>query len=461
MRDMRQIRDKKNRILLFALLAAASFGFGAARQPAFFAAAAGESPAQVQNSADRRTQLEQQLKEIQDQINQLQAQLSQISSQKNTLNNKIKQLQTQKNAVALQIQQTTLNIQNLEAQIQTTQSEIDQGQQHLDVLRGQIAALLVELYENQQKPTVEVLLDSGGFSGFYTELNSYQVLNQNISDLAEQASAENKKLEDERSQLAGQQDQQKDFLSIQSLQNAQLAQNIQDQNTLLAQTKGKESEYQAVISDTKKRAAEIQGRIYELFGGGTNVTFGQAVQIAQYASAQTGVRSAFLLAILTQESNLGKNVGTCNRPGDPPSKSWRVVMKPDRDQQPFAAITAALNLNPDVTPVSCPMHDSKGRQVGWGGAMGPAQFIPSTWLGYKDKVSAITGQPANPFDIRDAFIAAAIKLKADGGGSQDGEWAAAMRYFSGSTNPAFRFYGDNVAATAAKYQADIDALNQK
>ena len=135
-------------------------------------------------------------------------------------------------------------------------------------------------------------------------------------------------------------------------------------------------------------------------------------------------------------------------------------MKPDRDQQPFVTVTAELNLDPDITPVSCPLHDSRGRQIGWGGAMGPAQFIPSTWMGYKDQVSAVTGQPANPFDIRDAFIAAAIKLKADGGATQSGEWAAAMRYFSGGTNPAFRFYGDNVVATAAKYQSDIDALNQ-
>jgi len=34
-----------------------------------------------------------------------------------------------------------------------------------------------------------------------------------------------------------------------------------------------------------------------------------------------------------------------------------------------------------------------------------------------------------------------------------------MKYFCGSTNPAYSFYGDNVMATAAKYQADIDKLS--
>ena len=134
-------------------------------------------------------------------------------------------------------------------------------------------------------------------------------------------------------------------------------------------------------------------------------------------------------------------------------------MKPERDHQSFLTIMGELGMDPDITPVSCPMKDSKGKQIGWGGAMGPAQFIPSTWMGYRGMGSAITGKPANPWDIRDAFLASALKLGADGAKTKEGEWAAAMRYFSGSTNLAYRFYGDNVVATAEKYQTDIDNLN--
>lgn len=117
-------------------------------------------------------------------------------------------------------------------------------------------------------------------------------------------------------------------------------------------------------------------------------------------------------------------------------------------------------MDPNITPVSCAMTDKNGNQIGWGGAMGPAQFIPSTWMGYKDKVSALTGSnPANPWDIRDAFAAAAIKLVAGGAdGTKQGEWNAAMRYFSGSTNSRYSFYGDSVATLADKYQSDIDQL---
>ena len=135
-------------------------------------------------------------------------------------------------------------------------------------------------------------------------------------------------------------------------------------------------------------------------------------------------------------------------------------MKPDRDQEPFIAITKELGRDPDITPVSCPMRDKKGKRVGWGGAMGPAQFIPSTWMGYKAKVSTITGKsPADPWDIRDAFMAAALLLKNNGADStKDGQWKAAMRYFSGGTNTKYRFYGDNVLTLTAKYEQDIKDL---
>lgn len=409
----------------------------------------------AQATQDQQAQLEQQLQQLQTQIDQYQQQLNQIGSQKNTLSNKIKQLQTQKNKITAQVQQTNLNLSGIKDQLSQTQDLISQDTDKINTLRSQIGDLLPTIYDNDQKSTIEILLSSQGFIGFYQDMQAYQDLSKDLHNLLTEADDTAKQLSDQQSSLNDEQDQQQNLLNIQSLQNEQLADNISDQNTLLTQTKGQESAYQSQLKDTQAQAAQIQNRLYELFGVGTNqqVTFGQAVSIAEYAGNLTGVRAAFLLAILTQESNLGKNVGTCNRPGDPPSKSYKVVMNPTRDIPPFLEITADLGLDPNVTPISCP------GSVGWGGAMGPAQFIPSTWMGYKDKVAALTGKPANPWDIRDAFVAASIKLAAGGATTQAGEWAAAMRYFSGGTNPKFSFYGDSVVAQAAKYQSDIDELS--
>ena len=232
---------------------------------------------------------------------------------------------------------------------------------------------------------------------------------------------------------------------------------------MLVQTKGKEAEYQKQLADKQKQAAQIRSRIFELVGVPNAPTFGEALEIAKGASAQTGVRPALLLAVLTQESNLGKNVGQCyltnTQTGAGVSvkgTAFRNVMKPTRDVQPFLQITKAAGRDPFKTAVSCPIPSVGG----YGGAMGPAQFIPSTWIGYKPKLDALLGRAGDPWNISDAFLASALYL-ADGGAAKqtyDAEWCAVQAYFSGRCTTKYRFYGDSVMSLAAKYQRDINTL---
>jgi membrane-bound lytic murein transglycosylase B len=414
------------------------------------------------NTAVQRTQLQQQLQDIQNQIAQLQQQMNVIVGQKNTLQNKLKQLQNQQQSLNLQIQATNLRISDLNGKISQAQLAIDSDNLHLQQLQSQISGVIQLMNEDDSKPILYMILADGKFSDIYDDLQSMSSVGNSLALIADQTKNANDQLNNDITSYQQQIDQSNNYLDIQSLQQQQLVASQGEQSTLLKQTKGKESDYQIAISGTQSQAAKIEAQLYALAGGGnTNVTFGQAAQIATNVSSQTGVPAAFLLAILTQESNLGQNVGTCNRAGDPPSKSWKVVMKPDRDQQPFVQITSSLGLDSDVTPVSCPMHDKNGKQIGWGGAMGPAQFIPSTWVGYISQVEAITGKSANPWDINDAFIAAALKLRAGGAdGSRQGDWNAAMRYFSGSLNPAYSFYGDNVLTLTDKYQSELQQIGQ-
>jgi membrane-bound lytic murein transglycosylase B len=408
--------------------------------------------------ADEKAELERQLQEVEAQIQQYQNELNAVQGEKNTLQNKINQLKKQQSALNLQIRSTNLKIQQIGGQIFETQSAINDRTNKALQLETEIAEFIRAINDYDDFPIIYSFISDNNLFESIAEIERQNQILASIKSLLSQVLEVKQQLNQQKEILANQQGDAKNLLAIKSLQQQSLSGSVSEQNSLLKVTKGKESNYQAVIADKQKAAAQIRGRLYVLLGVTTQVTFGEALEIAKWASQQTGVRAAFLLAILTQESNLGKNVGTCNRAGDPPSKSWKVVMKPTRDQEPFKTITSELGLDIDTTPVSCPMRDSSGNQVGWGGAMGPAQFIPSTWMGYRDKVTTITGRTANPWDIRDAFLASAIKLKAGGAGTVKGEWAAAMIYFSGSTNTRFRFYGDNVVALANKYQAEIDSL---
>ncbi|MFA6994909.1 MAG: hypothetical protein WC249_00675 [Patescibacteria group bacterium] len=425
-----------------------------------------KSQAQIspdQSLQTEKTRLEQQLRDIERQIVQNEQSLSQVQSQKNTLANKIRQLGLQRAGLVLKIKALSVNLDHSTVQLTQVQFQIEQNQQKILTLQQHLATIIDELWRTQQFSLFNLLLSINSFADFYNGIRNLESVSVNINKLLQSLRDQKNQLQRNRQLLVDEREKQQNFAVIINLQNSQVAKNIQDQNNLLAQTKGQESNYQILLKQNKQRAVAIRNRIYSLatVGVASQITFGQAVQIAQATSGQTGVRAALLLAVLTQESNLGRNVGTCNRQGDPPSKSWKVVMSPSRDQGPFIQITKELGLNINITLVSCPMHDKNGKQLGWGGAMGPAQFIPSTWLGYKSAIAAITGRTANPWDIRDAFLAAGLKLKADGAATLSGEWAAAMRYFSGSTNPVYSFYGDSVIATATQYQNDINELNSK
>ena len=218
-----------------------------------------------------------------------------------------------------------------------------------------------------------------------------------------------------------------------------------------------------IIQSAAEKAAEIRARNFELVGLSDAINFGEALDIAKYVEGKTGIRPAFLLAVLKEESSLVEEFGLCYltnfETGEGVTiegKKMTKVMKPERDIQDFLNITQELGKNPSETLVTCPMS------FGWGGAMGPADFIPSTWMKYQSKISAITGKAADPWDIRDAFLASGLYLSDSGAAlrTRDGEWRAAMIYFSDSTNPTYSWYANDILTIAEKIEADIEIIEK-
>jgi hypothetical protein len=175
-----------------------------------------------------------------------------------------------------------------------------------------------------------------------------------------------------------------------------------------------------------------------------------------------------ILGILTQETRLGANLGVTG--------VWSKDMHPTRDQPIFKVIMATLGLDPNAMPVS------RAPSYGYGGAMGPSQFIPSTWAiygGYKkdgagnwyysasdDVIRQMNGKdsPSNPYNNLDAFIATGLLMRDNGAnaGTYAAERLAALRYFAGwgnASNPAYAFYGDGVMAHATRIQKEMEILD--
>ena len=255
-------------------------------------------------------------------------------------------------------------------------------------------------------------------------------------------------------------------VQIQTFQREESARTKGEQEYYLNLT---EQEYQKQLEEKEEaegKAAEIRAKIYELIGVRKEVTYEEALEIAKYAASLIGIRPALLLGVLSQESAIGRNVGQCYIKNTSTGagvvayngKTISRVMNPTRDIPHFLNIIKELNnnkglsLDPFETLISCPMS------FGWGGAMGPAQFIPSTWILYENKIKEKIGGAPDPWDIRDASIAASIYLK-DGMNRYGTEGSAVQAYFCGRPKNDYwcSWYEKNVLYLARCHQDFIDS----
>lgn len=416
---------------------------------------------------EEREQLEAELQVLEEEIEAIEGDITKTQAEKKTLQNEIAILKSKIRKLNLQITRSNKLIVDLRGQITDTTFSIGKTQEDIEAKKQQLSELLQRLYQEDQRSIVEIVLTGPTLSDFFNNLAALQSLQDRNKELLESTIDLSLYLEGQKGKLEIEKSGEENFVRIQILQK-QESQYLTNQNQqLLDVTKGRESEYQKLLADRQQQANEIRSRIFELIGVPKAPTFGEAVQIAETVTSLTNVRAPFLLAVLTQESNIGKNVGQCylkdTQTGDGETVNGtfvRRVMKPTRDVKPFLQITQELGRDPFNTAVSCPIPSVGG----YGGAMGPAQFIPSTWMAYKGEIAKLKGSPADPWNIRDAFLGSAVYLAALKATRQtfEYEWCAAVSYFSGNCSTRnqirYEFYGDNVMAITRRYEQDIAAL---
>ncbi|MEK7477968.1 MAG: lytic murein transglycosylase [Patescibacteria group bacterium] len=403
----------------------------------------------------RQQNLEQQLAEVEKEIDQQTVLLSQKQKETASLRRDLAVLDYQITTAKLQIKAKQLEVSRLGSDINQKVNTIGGLNDKIAEGKVSLAEFLKKTRELDDTSVIEVALNDNGFSRLFVDLNSFNFVQEALHSSVNQIRLTKNQTETEKSQLEDKRDAtanakkviEKETAKIQSLEN--------QKKDLLAVSKNQESNYKKILASKKQKKAAILNALFALRDTGA-IPFEKALAYAKEVSARTKVRPAFLLAIMTQETNLGENVGRCNRPGDPPAKSWKNIMKPGRDYEPFQRIVAALGLDPDTVPLSCPQGE------GYGGAMGPSQFIPSTWALYEDRIAVVTGnKPPNPWNAEDAFAATGLYLEDLGAaaGTYTAESRAAGKYYAGSRwATAGKSYSASVMAIADRIQSNIDYL---
>lgn len=401
--------------------------------------------AQSALTPERRAQLEKELAQTETEIDQQKAILGSRQKQSVSLQRDVAILNANINKARLNIKASNTQIEILSDDIYEKSKTIGALSSKIDRERESLGQLLRKSDEIKSTSLPEILLSDKNLSEFLIDIDSYNSIQASLRESTQVIKGARTETQSQKSVLEDKRDEVVDLRKAQEALKRNVEVQEAEKQKILKISKGLETEYKKVLASKQQTAAAIRAELFAL-SGSTAIPFARAYEIAKTVQQKTGIRPAFLLAIIAEESNLGQNVGKGN---------WNVDM-PERDKPAFLKITGALGLDPNTVPVS------KKPWYGWGGAMGPAQFIPSTWIGMEAAIKKATGKSAvSPWDPGDSFMAAGIYLRDSGGVAN--ERRAALCYLAGCKNynkPAYAFYGDDVMKLANKWQAQIDILNR-
>ncbi|MDD9867896.1 MAG: peptidoglycan-binding protein [Candidatus Campbellbacteria bacterium] len=323
---------------------------------------------------ERQAELEGKLKKAEGEIDQLKKELDTKKADTTTIQSEVDRINRQISQKQSVINQHTAEINKLSTSISRSERNIARLNIKTEREKEILSEIMRSLNETDKTPYIYVALAEESISVLFNDINDHKTLHQALTASLETISEAKQETEETRTKLLEERREEEGFRSLKKIEQREIEEAKSEKQKVLDLSKKVESLYEEIIVDREKEVNRIRAELFELRGSAA-ISFGEAVEFAELAQKLTGIRPAFLLGIIKIETELGRNLGTGN---------WREDMHPVRDRPVFEVITKNLGLNPDKQPVS------RRPSYGWGGAMGPAQFIPSTWACYGGYVNRMT-----------------------------------------------------------------------
>lgn len=344
---------------------------------------------------------------------------------------------------------------NQQAQFNKNQSQISASQSLIKALQADIARSEEELknlssrgelnkkmlaeymrqmyYVNQEDPLVFLSIFNGDLNDLTVNFDGMVGIKTKISNILQEINDAKGETEEAKTLLAKQKQKNQEELEFQREQQVKIASNVQEAQLTVAQIQQK-------ISKLRNTLSGFLGKSYDV---------GDVVNAVEYAAKKTGVRKEFIFAMLDKETDLGRFTGGCyyDKGSNPVKKHMKSA-----DKTVFLEIMNELGYDKNDKKLSC------WPGYGYGGAMGIAQFMPTTWTGYKSAIASMTGnKPANPWRLEDGVIGMALKLKKAGATSKSKEhYAAKVYYCGGPSSPYWKTKCEAYADTVISWSKGYD-----
>ncbi len=403
--------------------------------------------------------------------------LKEISKESRGIKGEIDRLDRENRISQAYINRKTARANRLKRNINETLADIGRLKEDLDNVKKALKRLIFQRNQIEGNTIIEALMSNKTLSEFFADVDMGAFLEKRIAEKVEKIKREKEDLEELIEELEEKESVERRLAYEKSLELQKIKRNKAYKATLLKAVKKKEGGIKKIIDAKEKAKLAILRKKFTL-ASGEKVTFGEAYNIINPYKEQLGLDPAFVLAVLFQESGwggkIGGNIGQCFYNQKNPCGKNKVMSS---SQVPsFLTIMKGLGKNPATQKVSCPIC----RDGSYGGAMGPAQFMPKTWMSVRNEAAKIIGkkpEQMSPFVNHDAFIASGVYLKKYYYSKACSNYAnkykhisspkilrercAAASYYAGPKN-WFKYrmtYGESVVKRANKFRIDIATLN--
>lgn len=380
---------------------------------------------------DDTEKIKEEAEEIEEEVDDLQSDLKKIEEEKAIQEQKKLSISNEIGSIKQNISMLESEIEATENEISRIESEISNAIDDIDAKKKLTGEILRQINRVNRDLQLIAFGNDDGLNEYFATVDNFENMEDRLSKLIVEIKQKKENLETQRKA-------QKETMVVHDDQKETLEYQKNKQAWVLTQTQQEINSNVAEIGQIQSKISKMKSEISKLLGSGYEAS--DIKEAVKFASKKTGVRRDFLMGMLVVESDLGRFTGGCD---------YKESRMNEYRKKVFKEICEEVDRDYKKVKVSCPPSG----YVGTGGAMGVEQFMSDTWLGYKDAISANTGNyPPDPWNLTDGVMAMALKLARDGATSKSGECAASKRYLGGSHD----WYCQKVQYWADNYEQILD-----
>ena len=300
-------------------------------------------------------------------------------SETSGVKDEVKRLDTKIRISQAYINKKIAKANQLKKDMKTNVSEIKSLEENLVEIKKTLSALLYQKNLLETNTALEAILMSDSISDFYNDTQLTKIIGARITKKIEKTKEEKTTLERLSIELSEREMLERQLASERVSEQKNIQRNKSYKKELLGILEKEEGALENSILSKETARQAILKKKYTL-ASGEAVTFGEAYNAINPYKGVLGMDPAFVLAILFQESGhrgkIGGNIGGCtyNQPNKHGNKKNGYTVMSRTQKKSFIEIMKVLGREPSTQKISCPIP----KDGSYGGAMGPAQFMPAT-----------------------------------------------------------------------------------